>query len=124
MTINDYIKILPMAFLSRSLFTSNHSSAKFSISSVKASLSVIIDVITTSKEIISDNSIWMNKIMVQEQGSKCPSLPGFTHWVNPGKPGLGFKPYFGKSGEYWVIKYFKWSVVQNCVNWWILRQVR
>ena len=39
------------------------------------------------------------------QGSKCPSLPGFTHWVNPGKPGLGFKPYFGKSGEYWVIKY-------------------
>ena len=41
------------------------------------------------------------------QGSKCPPLPGFTHWVNPGKPGLGFKPYFGKSGEYWVIKYFK-----------------
>ena len=40
------------------------------------------------------------------QGSKCPSLPGFTHWVNPDKPELGFKPYFGKSGEYWVIKYF------------------
>ena len=58
------------------------------------------------------------------QGSKCPSLPGFTHWVNPGKPGLGFKPYFGKNGEYWVIKYFKCSDVQNCANWWILRQVR
>ena len=58
------------------------------------------------------------------QGSKCPSLPGFTHWVNPGKPGLGFKPYFGKSGEYWVIKYFKCSDVQNCANLWILRQVR
>ena len=57
------------------------------------------------------------------QGLKCPSLPGFTHWVNPGKPGLGFKPYFGKSGEYWVIKYFKCSDVQNCANWWILRQV-
>ena len=58
------------------------------------------------------------------QGSKCPSLPGFTHWVNPGKPGLGFKPYFGKSGEYWVLKYFKCSDVQNCANWWILKQVR
>ena len=57
------------------------------------------------------------------QGSKCPSLPGFTHWVNPGKPGLGFKPYFGKSGEYWVIKYFKCSDVKNCANLWILRQV-
>ena len=21
------------------------------------------------------------------QGSKCPSLPGLTHWVNPGLPG-------------------------------------
>ena len=59
-----------------------------------------------------------------QQGSKCPSLPRFTHWVNPGKPGLGFKPYFGKSGEYWVFKYFKCSDVQNCANWWILRQVR
>ena len=58
------------------------------------------------------------------QGWKCPSLPGFTHWVNPGKPGLGFKPYFGKSGEYWVIKYFKCSDVQNCANLWILRQLR
>ena len=36
-------------------------------------------------------------------------LSPFTHWVNPGKPGLGFKPYFGKSGEYWVLKYFKCS---------------
>ena len=61
--------------------------------------------------------------MTFDQGSKCPSLPGFTHWVNPGKPGLGFKPYFGKSGEYWVIKYFKCSDVQNCANLWILRQV-
>ena len=33
------------------------------------------------------------------QGSKCPSLPGLTHWVNPGLPGLGFKPYFGKVGN-------------------------
>ena len=56
----------------------------------------------------------------EKQGSKCPSLPGFTHWVNPGKPGLGFKPYFGKSGEYWVIKYFKCLDVQNCANLWVL----
>ena len=62
--------------------------------------------------------------MTRMQCSKCPSLPGFTHWVNPGKPGLGFKPYFGKSGEYWVIKYFKFSDVQNCANWWIFTQVR
>ena len=49
-----------------------------------------------------------------------PGLPtGLTR-----EPGLGFKPYFGKSGEYWVIKYFKCSDVQNCANWWILRQVR
>ena len=34
-----------------------------------------------------------------DQGSKCPSLPGLTHWVNPGLPGLGFKPYFGKVGN-------------------------
>ena len=33
------------------------------------------------------------------QGSNCPSLPGLTHWVNPGLPGLGFKPYFGKVGN-------------------------
>ena len=33
------------------------------------------------------------------QGSKCPSLPGLTHWVNPGLPGLGFKPYFGNVGN-------------------------
>ena len=35
----------------------------------------------------------------RRQGSKCPSLPGLTHWVNPGLPGLGFKPYFGKVGN-------------------------
>ena len=50
------------------------------------------------------------------QGSKCPSLPGFTHWVNPGKPGLGFKPYFAKSGDYWVIKYFKCSELCKFVD--------
>ena len=33
---------------------------------------------------------------IYNQGSKCPSLPGFTHGFYPGKPGLGFKPYFGK----------------------------
>ena len=33
------------------------------------------------------------------QGSKCPSLPGLTHWVNPGLLGLGFKPNFGKVGN-------------------------
>ena len=33
-----------------------------------------------------------------KQGSKCPSLPGFTHGFYPGKPGLGFKPYFEKVG--------------------------
>ena len=38
-------------------------------------------------------------IMPDRQGSKCPSLPGLTHWVNPGLPGLGFKPYFGKVGN-------------------------
>ena len=32
------------------------------------------------------------------KSSKCPYLPGLTHWVNPGLPGLGFKPYFGKVG--------------------------
>ena len=36
----------------------------------------------------------------------------------------GLKPYFGISGEYWVIKYFKCSVVQNGANLRILRQVR
>ena len=39
----------------------------------------------------------------------------------PSKPGLGFKPYFGKCGEYRVIKYFKSSDVQNCANLWIFR---
>ena len=69
-------------------------------------------------------SCFVHRILTGNQGSKCPSLPGFTHWVNPGKPGLGFKPYFGKSGEYWVIKYFKCSDVQNWANLWILRQER
>ena len=36
---------------------------------------------------------------ITNQGLKCPSLPGLTHWVNPGLPGLGFKPYFGKVGN-------------------------
>ena len=31
---------------------------------------------------------------------------------------------FEKSEEYWVIKYFKCSDVQNCANLWILRQGR
>ena len=47
------------------------------------------------------------------QGSKCPSLPGLTHLVNPGLPGLGFRPYFGKvgnAGEYIILN------VQNCIN--------
>ena len=35
-----------------------------------------------------------------------------------GKPGLSFKSYLEKSGENWVIKYFK------CSELWILRQVR
>ena len=39
------------------------------------------------------------RVPIQSQGSKCPSLPGLTHWVNPGLPGLGFKPYFGKVGN-------------------------
>ena len=55
------------------------------------------------------------------QGSKCPSLPGFTHWVNPG---WVLSLILEKSGEFWVIKYFKCSDVQNCANLWILRQVR
>ena len=62
--------------------------------------------------------------MFSRQGSNCPSLSGFTHCVNPGKPVLGFKPYFGKSGEYWVIKYFNCSDVQNCANLLILRPGR
>ena len=47
------------------------------------------------------------------QGSKCPSLPGLTHWVNLGLPGLGFKPYFGKvgnTGEQNILN------VQNCAK--------
>ena len=40
---------------------------------------------------------------IKGQSSKCPYLPGFTHWVNPGKPGLGFKPYFGK----------KWGILKK-----------
>ena len=50
---------------------------------------------------------WLHKVVIclpihteshddKYQGSKCPSLPGLTHWVNTGLPGLGFKPYFGK----------------------------
>ena len=47
------------------------------------------------------------------QGSKCPSLPGLTHWVNPGLPGLGFKPYFGKVGNTGESNILN---VQNCAN--------
>ena len=36
----------------------------------------------------------------------CPSLPGFTHGFYPGKPGLGFKPYFEKVGTKWVLTIF------------------
>ena len=36
--------------------------------------------------------------------------PGFT------RPGLDFKPYFWKSGEYWGIKYFKCSELCKFVN--------
>ena len=50
------------------------------------------------------------------QGSKCPSLPGLTHWVNPGLPGLGFKPYFGKVGNTLGIDYFKCSELCKFVN--------
>ena len=59
----------------------------------------------------------MSLSKIHVQGSKWPSLPGFTHWVNPGKPGLGFKPYFGKSGENRVIKYLNdqmFRIVQIC----------
>ena len=41
--------------------------------------------------------------------------------VNPGLPGLGFKPYFGNvgnNGEYNILN------VQNCANLLTLRQVR
>ena len=38
-------------------------------------------------------------VSMATQGSKCPSLPGLTHWVNPGLPGLGFMSYFGKVGN-------------------------
>ena len=37
-------------------------------------------------------------LLWQYQGSKCPSLSGFTHGFYPGKPGLGFQPYFLKVG--------------------------
>ena len=48
-----------------------------------------------------------------KQGSKCPSLPGLTHWVNPGLPGLGFKPYFRKVGNTGELNILD---VQNCAN--------
>ena len=76
------------------------------------------------------NASWINETRKKvrrndQQSSKCPSLLGFTHWVNPGKPGLGFTLCFGKkSGGYWVIKYFKCLDVKNCANLWILRQVK
>ena len=44
-------------------------------------------------------ALLMHGFATSIQGSKCPSLPGLTHWVNPGLPGLGFKPYFGKVGN-------------------------
>ena len=44
----------------------------------------------------SRQTVFLSLKMLLNQGSKCPSLPGLTHWVNPGLPGLGFKPYFGK----------------------------
>ena len=67
--------------------------------------------------VTSVNKMWPAVRTVSEkQGSKCPSLPGFTQWVNPGLPGLGFKPYFGKVGEYWGIKYFKCSELCKFVN--------
>ena len=47
------------------------------------------------------------------QGSKCPSLPGLTHWVNPGLPRFGFKPYFGKVGNTGESNILN---VQNCAN--------
>ena len=40
-----------------------------------------------------------SELNLKIQGSKCPSLSRLTHWVNPGLPGLGFKPYFGKVGN-------------------------
>ena len=40
----------------------------------------------------------LGKYMYPLQGSKCPYIPGFTHGFYPGKPGLGFKPYFEKVG--------------------------
>ena len=49
----------------------------------------------------------------QSQGSKCLSLPGLTHGINPGLPGLGFKPYFGKVGNTGESNILN---VQNCAN--------
>ena len=51
-----------------------------------------------------------------KQGSKCPSLPGFTHGFYPGKPGLGFKPYFGKVGTWWVFSILMFRFVYFMVN--------
>ena len=47
----------------------------------------------------ADSNLDKISIIIFYQGSKCPSLPGLTHWANPGLPGLGFKPYFGKVGN-------------------------
>ena len=63
----------------------------------KASVGFDPDWIRTLVSMATDSS--HRVIMGKTQGSKCPSLPGLTHWVNPGLPGLGFKPYFGKVGN-------------------------
>ena len=52
---------------------------------------------------------------------KCPSLHWFTHWVNPG---WVISLILEKSGEYWVINYFKCSDVQNYANLWIFGPAR
>ena len=61
--------------------------------------------------------IFTDSIHILVSGFEMPISPGFTHWVNPGKPGLGFKPYFGKSGEYWVNFFLNvqmFRIVQIC----------
>ena len=62
------------------------------------------DIVSGSSSVLSSRSVIASDVLGTGtslfffQGSKCPSLPGFTHGFYSGKPGLGFKPYFEKVG--------------------------
>ena len=75
-------------------------SARNNVSSIIRCLSALVSTrIGLAPRLLDFFSCSTQLSMKFKQGSKCPSLPGLTHWVNPGLPGLGFKPYFGKVGN-------------------------